>query len=247
MNRPTRWGMLLLAASLFFGWETYHAWTSPVDPGASPAAPFSPREWQDGSRENDPRGAAVAAEVAAILAKPVFRPDRRPFQDNASGGGSVRNYQAELSRLSLVGVIFQGDRKTAVIVGGTSGRTERWEVGPGDALPGFTVGTVEEEGVRLAADGREFLLPMYTGPPEVKGSGPLRTEVSTPTTASPGAIRMQPAGSAGPSPRPPTIPPVSMQPPAPPAAEASSATPVGIRRDGIPERKMRRTIRGSSR
>ncbi len=249
MNRSGRWGILFLAASLFFGWATYRAWTAPVGSGPSTAAPFSPKKRQAGSRDIGPREAEVAAGLAAVLARPVFRPDRRPFQDDGAAGVSVRNYGAELSRFRLVGVILQGERSTAVVVGKTSGPAERWEVGPGDALPGFTIRTVGEEGVRLAADGREFLLPMYEGPPKSGGSGPLRTEVARPPTAPSVTSRMQAAGSAGSSPPRPLSSPGSVSPPAPPAPGASSSPRGGIDQIEILRNRirMRRTIRPSNR
>jgi hypothetical protein len=249
MNRSGRWGVLFLVASLFFGWETYRAWTAPVGAGSSPAAPFSPRKWQAGSRDSDPREAEVAAGLAAVLARPVFRPDRRPFKDDKDVGVPVRNYEAEISRFRLVGVILQGERSTAVVVGKTSGPAERWEVVPGDTLPGFTVRTVGEEGVRLAADGREFLLPMYEGQPKSGGSGPLRTEVATPPTAAPAAPRMQAAGRTGASPPQPRNPPASVSPMLPPAVGASPSPVGGITQAEILRNRirMRRTIRPGNR
>jgi hypothetical protein len=242
MIRSGRWGVLFLAASLFFGWETYRAWTVPVGSGPSPAAPLSPKKWQAGSRDSDPREAEVAAGLAAVLARPVFRPDRRPFKDDGAVGVPTRNYEAELSRFRLVGVILQGERSTAVVVGKTSGSAERWEVVPGDTFSGFTVRTVGEEGVQLAADGREFLLPMYEGQPKSPGSGPLRTEVATPPTA-------QPAGRTGASPPQPQNPPASMSPQPPPAVGTSSSPVGGINQAEILRNRirMRRTIRPANR
>ena len=246
MNRSGKWGVLFLAASLFFGWETYRAWTAPVVSGSSPAASFSPKKWQAGSRDSDPREAEMAAGLAAVLARPVFRPDRRPFKEDGAVGVPTRNYEAELSRFRLVGVILQGERSTAVVVGKTSGPAERWEVVPGGTLPGFTVRTVGEEGIQLAADGREFLLPMYEGQPKSQGSGPLRTEVATPPTA---PSRPSAAGRTGASPPQPGTLPASV-PPQPPPAVGTSPSPVGginqaeILRNRI---RMRRTIRPGNR
>jgi len=243
MNRSGRWGALFLAASLFFGWETYHAWTAPVGSGSSQAASFSPKKWQAGARDTDPREAEVAAGLAAVLARPVFRPDRRPFKEDGAVGVPTRNYEAELSRFRLVGVILQGERSTAVVVGKTSGPAERWEVAPGDTLPGFTVRTVGEEGVQLAADGREFLLPMYEGQPKSQGSGPLRTEVAKPSTASPAA------GRTGASPPQPGISPASVSPQPAPAVGTSTSPVGGINQAEILRNRirMRRTIRPGNR
>lgn len=246
MNRPGRWGVLFLAASLFFGWETYRAGTAPVGSGSSPPASFSPKMRQAGSRGSEPREAEVAAGLAAVLARPVFRPDRRPFRDDGAVGVPARNYDAEISRFRLVGVILQGERSTAVVVGKTSGPAERWEVVPGDTLPGFTVRTVGEEGVRLAADGREFLLPMYEGQPKSRGSGPLRTEVAAPPKAPPG---VQAAGRTGASPPQPRTLPASVPPQLPPAVGTSPSPVGGINQAEILRNRirMRRTIRPANR
>jgi hypothetical protein len=246
MNRSGRWGIFFLAASLFFGWATYRAWTAPVGSGPSPAAPFSPKQRQVGSRDSDPRESGVDAGLAAILARPVFRPDRRPFRGDEAAGVSMRNYGAELSRFRLVGVILQGEKSTAVVVGKTSGPGERWEVGPGDALPGFTIRTVGEEGVRLAADGREFLPPMYEGPPKSGSPGSPRTEVAKPPAAPPVASRMQAAGSTGTSSTQPLPPRGALSPPASGASSPprGGLDPAEILRNRI---RMRRTIRPGNR
>jgi hypothetical protein len=121
----------------------------------------------------------LSSPVASIVAKPVFRPDRRPFQENASTVPS-RNYEQELSRFTLLGVLLLEDMKKAVITGNTPGRPERYEVGPGESLPGFEVKEIQQEGVLLTADGKEFLLPLYAGAPKVQGPGGLRTELPPP-------------------------------------------------------------------
>jgi hypothetical protein len=135
----------------------------------------------------------LSAPVLSIMARPLFRPDRRPFQETAVTVPS-RNYDQELSRFTLLGVLLLGDTKKAVITGKAPGRPERYEVGPGESLPGFEVKEVQQEGVLLMADGKEFLLPLYAGGPKVQGTGGLRTEVRPPQAppASP------PAGQARP-------------------------------------------------
>lgn len=196
MSRASLWIPLLALASLFFGWRGYDAWTVPAKavglaPPRTAVAPFGV------SSEDPPQAADLVAPVAVIVARPVFRPDRRPFQETAVTV-PTRNYEQELSRFTLLGVLQFGDMKKAVITGKTPGRTERYEIGPGESLPGFEVKEIQQEGVLLTADGKEFLLPLYAGAPKVQGPGGLRTELPPPpsTGASP------PAGQA----RPPAAP-----------------------------------------
>jgi hypothetical protein len=116
--------------------------------------------------------------VAAVAARPIFRPDRQPFREQGSGA-SGRNYESELSRYTLLGVLGFGDAPVGVVVGKAGNKGERWEVRKGDPLPGFTVEEVGMEGLRLTADGREFLLPLYAGPPTTA------RPVTSPTSAAP--------------------------------------------------------------
>ena len=90
---------------------------------------------------------------------------------------SVRNYEAELSRYTLLGVLDIGDAPYGVVVGKGGTKGERWEVKRGDSLQGFTVKEVGVDGLRLTADGREFLLPLYAGAPTAAG-GAVRTETT---------------------------------------------------------------------
>jgi hypothetical protein len=181
MSRPGFLIPLLALAALFFGWRTYDAWTGPV--GAAAPAPPSPVAAPVGvSPEEAPPPADLSAPVAFIVARPVFRPDRQPFREEAIQIPQ-RNYEAELSRFTLLGVLLLGKDKKGVVVGkGGAGRDERWEVAPGDSLPGFGVKDVGTEGLTLTADGREFLLPLYAGGPKgPPGKAPGRTEVAPPS------------------------------------------------------------------
>jgi hypothetical protein len=110
--------------------------------------------------------------MASIMARPLFRPDREEAVQVPR-----RNYEAELTRLTLLGVLLLGKDKRGVVVGRSgTGREERWEVGPGDTLPGFIVKDVGAEGLTLTADNREFLLPLYAGGPKgTAGQAPART------------------------------------------------------------------------
>jgi hypothetical protein len=139
----------------------------------------------------------LSAPVASIVARPLFRPDRKAYREEAVQVPR-RNYEAELTRFKLLGVLLLGkDRKGIVVGKGGTGREERWEVMPGDSLPGFTVKEIGTDGVTLTADGREFLLPLYAGAPKgPTGQPPARTMGAS----SPGqpATPAQPTAGAAP-------------------------------------------------
>ncbi|MBF8258991.1 MAG: hypothetical protein HW377_1365 [Actinobacteria bacterium] len=211
--RQTRILNLVIALSvIFFGWRSYEAWTKPVTVVTSPSPGTSVTPIGAYQPDSPAVPADLSANVALIVARPVFRPDRKPFSEGGIGF-SQRNYDVELSKLTLVGVLQMGDDKKGIVVGkGAGTRDERWEVGPGDTLPGFRVKDVGVEGMTLTADGREFLLPLYAGGPKgTAGQATVRTE-GTPQ-------------------RPPTSP---SQPPAagqarrtPPGGQAGRVSPAG--------------------
>jgi hypothetical protein len=129
--------------------------------------------------------------AAAIAARPLFRADRQPFREEAAGA-SVRNYEAELSRYTLLGVLGFAEGPVGVVTAKTGKKTDRWELKAGDALPGFTVKEVGIDGLRLTADGKEFLLPLYAGAPTAAG-GALRTEVTRRDATQPATAPGSPA------------------------------------------------------
>jgi hypothetical protein len=155
--------------------------------------------------------------VAAVVARPLFRPDRLPFREQSASAAPARNYDAELSRFTLLGVLGFGEEPVGVVTGKTGNKTDRWEVKAGDALPGFTVREVGMEGLRLISDGREFLLPLYAGAPTV-AAGALRTETprrdaAAPSPAPGSAVPAKPAAMPAPAqPRPAYTPPSRMPP-----------------------------------
>ena len=177
MRRPALATLALSLLALFFGWETRQALrtTAGVQEKSATAG-----AWQPGVSAPDPHSPPDPAPVAsAVAARPLFRPDRQPFREQ---GGSVRNYEAELSRYTLLGVLGFGDSPYGVVVGKAGTKGERWEVKRGDPFQGFTVKEVGMEGLRLTAEGREFLLPLYAGPPTA-AAGSLRTETPRPAAA----------------------------------------------------------------
>ena len=192
MRRPALATLSLALLALLFGWETRQALrASPVGPDN--AAPVG--SWQAGVAALDPQPPPDPTAAAAVTARPLFRPDRQPFREQTAGG-SVRNYEAELSRYTLLGVLGFGDAPYGVVVGKTGSKGERWEVKLGDSLQGFVVQEIGLEGLRLTADGREFLLPLYAGPPTAAG-GAVRTETTRRDAAHPAPVPGFPTPKAG--------------------------------------------------
>jgi hypothetical protein len=110
-----------------------------------------------------------------VKSRPLFRSDRRPFTEAVAGAVPARNFDAELSKLSLIGILAIGDDPKGIVVSKGGTRSERWEVKAGDELPGFRVKEVRTDGLAVTAEDREFLLPLYAGPPTAAG-GTVRTE-----------------------------------------------------------------------
>jgi general secretion pathway protein N len=218
MKRPRFLIFAMALAALFFGWRTYRAWKAPAvavapPPPASAVAPIGI------SPEEAPHAADLSAPLASILARPVFRPDRRPFQE-ISSAVPARNYEQELSRFTLLGVLLLGDLTRAVITGKAAGRPERFEVGPGESLPGFEVKEIRQDGVLLTADGKEFTLPLYAGAPKAQGPGALRTELPPPQAPA----ASLPSGQS----RPPAAPVRAESGTAPPRAGMAGASPARV-------------------
>ncbi len=176
---------LLAAAVLLLGWKTYRVWTEDLAVGGiTPAA--RPAQASGASAGDALPEADLSAAAATIVARPVFRPDRHPFRpEEAAAGLPARNYEAELARYMLLGVVLQADSRKAVVVMKGQTRSERWDVGAGDAIPGFTVKEVNPDGVTLSADGKEFLLPLFAGGPKTPAQGPPRTDGMPALTSAP--------------------------------------------------------------
>lgn len=218
MRRPGFLIFVMALAALIFGWRAYQAWTEPT--AAVAPQPPGPEVVPIGiSPEEAPHVSDLSAPVASILARPVFRPDRQPFRE-AVVTVPARNYEQELSRFTLLGVLLLGDTQRAVITGKPPGPRERYEIGIGESLPGFEVKEIQQEGVLLKADGKEFLLPLYAGAPKVQGASGLRTELPPPPQA---PAASAPAGQA--------------RPPAPPARADTGPSPAqAATAGGIPAR-----------
>jgi len=211
VKRPALATLALSLLALLFGWETRQAMRGSPG-GHDNAAEARIGVWQPGVSAPDPQPPPDPTPVAAaVAARPLFRPDRQPFREQAAAAVPGRNYDTELSRFMLQGVLDFGDGPVGVVTGKTGNKTDRWEVKAGDALPGFTVKEVGMDGLRLMADDRVFLLPLYAGAPTAAG-GALRTEATrggatppaaapgSPAAATPAAPGARPAPAASPAP-----------------------------------------------
>ncbi|MBP2677786.1 MAG: hypothetical protein H6Q82_851 [Deltaproteobacteria bacterium] len=240
MRKPVLATIALSLLALLFGWETRQALQA--TPGGQDNVATAPEgAWRPGVPTPDPQPPPDPAPmVAAITARPLFRQDRQPFRDQS--GASGRNYEAELSGFALLGVLGFGDAPVGVVTGKEGNKNGRWEVKKGELLGGFKVLEVGMDGLRLTADGREFLLPLYAGPPTA-AAGALRTEVprrdaarpaSSPGIAAPSrqvappasVATGQPAGIPSPA-RTPGVSPGPSGQVAPPAS-ATTGQPAGI-------------------
>jgi hypothetical protein len=230
VRRPTLATLALSLLALLFGWETRQALRA--TPGGQDNAATPPAvTWQPGAAAPDPQPPPDPTPVAtAIAARPLFRADRQPFREQEASQAPARNYDTELSRFTLLGVLGFGEEPVGVVAGKNGNKTDRWEVKAGDALPGFTVKEVGVEGMLLSADGREFHLPLYAGPPPA-AAGAVRTEVPRRAIAPPAVAPGIPASAkpAAPgAPQGPAAVPAPAQPMpayAPPSRTAPVAPP----------------------
>ena len=218
MKRPALATLALSLLALLFGWETRQALRA-TPGGQDNAATATAGAWQPGVSALDPQPPPdPTPAAAAVEARPLFRPDRQPFRELAVSPVAARNYETELSRFTLLGVLGFGDEPVGVVAGKTGNKSDRWELKAGDALPGFTVKEVGMDGLRLMADDREFLLPLFAGAPTAAG-GAVRTEATrggatppaaasgSPAAAKPAVPGARPAPAALPAPAPPTAQP----------------------------------------
>ncbi|GAB4244041.1 MAG: hypothetical protein OHK0028_22410 [Deltaproteobacteria bacterium] len=225
MKRPLLFTVLFSLLALFFGWETRQALREPAGGQDNAAAPTG--LWQPGAPVPDPVPPADPGPLAAaVAARPLFRPDRQPFREQSAAATAARNYESELSRFTLLGVLGFGGEPVGVVTGKTGSKADRWELKAGDALPGFTVKEVGMEGLRLTADGREFLLPLYAGAPAGAGAA-VRTETGRRDAAHPAAAPGVPAAAkpAAPAARPAAAAPPAPAPAAPPRTPPAYTTP----------------------
>ncbi len=230
MRRPGLLIAVFAFAASFFGWETYSALTAGSPRSDPPVAGFTVPARPDAFGDNASRAADPGLLVAVIAARPLFRPGREPFHENAAVAVQ-RNYDLELSRFSLVGVLLQGDTKKGIVLGTAPGARDRWEVAPGDSLPGFAVKDVQADALVVTADGKDFLLPLYAGGPKGQPGASLRTDGSAAPAPGQGpGVAMAPAPGQGPGTpisRGFTPPPVYNPPATPVPGAGASQTPAG--------------------
>jgi hypothetical protein len=223
MRKPYLLALALALLALFFGWRMQQALDAAPSAGDNAARPAA-TGWQPGAPAPDlPPLPETATAVAAVKDRPLFRADRRPFTEAAAA--PTRNFDAELARLSLIGIMAIGDDRKGIVVSKGGTRSERWEVKVGDELPGFHVKEVRTDGLAVTAEEREFLLPLYAGPPTAAGGGAVRTEAvrkepapaqpaaaPAPATAQPRspAVPVQRAGTPSPTPAPPAVQPAPL-------------------------------------
>jgi len=197
MRRPTLATLALSLLALLFGLETRQALRA-TPGGQDNAAPAPAGAWQPGIATADPQPPPDPGPmVSAIMARPLFRQDRQPFREQTAGA-SARNVEAELSRFTLLGVLGFGDVPYGVVVGKGGSKGERWEVRKGDSFQGFTVQEVGMDGLRVTAEDRELLLPLYAGAPTAAG-GAVRTETTRRDAAQPASRAAAPASGAAPA------------------------------------------------
>jgi len=160
MRSPALLIIALCLIGALFGWKAQEAWFSTpqaVDSEKRPSIDLGPDELGPIPRKD------LAGAVAAISARSLFRPDRSFFGAGESGDGRGNNQ--DLSRLSMVGVVTFGGSLKGIVVAKDNPRLERWELQAGDSLLRFRVKEIREDGIVLTADGREFVLHLYAGPP----------------------------------------------------------------------------------
>ena len=241
MRRQTFAILAILLLALLFGWETRQALRA-TPGGPDNAVTAQAGVWRPGTSAPDPPSPPDPTLVAAaISSRPLFRQDRQPFREDAA---SARNFEMELARYTLLGVLGIGGAPYGVVVGKGGNKGERWEVMRGDSLQGFTVKEVGVDGLRLTADGREFLLPLYAGAPTTAG-GAVRTETtrrdaaqatSAPRAGAPASASGAPPASRAAAPPSPSASPLASRlrraptvptaPGVPPAPASSGTSPV---------------------
>jgi len=124
VRRPALATLALSLLALLFGWETRQALRE-TPRGQDNAATAPTGAWQPGASSFDPQPPPDPAPAsAAVAARPLFRQDRQPFRENASSV-PARNYETELSRFTLLGVLGFGDGPVGVVTGKTGSKTDR--------------------------------------------------------------------------------------------------------------------------
>ncbi len=113
-------------------------------------------------------GPRTSAEVATILARPVFAPNRMPRVEPPSASAEANaGVPSPTDHLRVVGLVVAGADSVALVQSQKTGQTV--SVRPGDPLEGWQVLRVSPDGVVLAGQGEERTLVI----PRQDGSLPL--------------------------------------------------------------------------
>lgn len=152
MNRllfPALIGLVLLLAAAL-AWQIGQDGSSAPSPPSAVgpvARPASPAEMASDS-------SAVQRSVAAILARPLFAPDRRPIATTAPAAATA----VGLPRLA--GVVVTSSGRQAIFAAGGDGR--QIAVAEGGQIGAFTISRIDADAVIIAGpDGSRMLRPSF--------------------------------------------------------------------------------------
>ena len=194
-----KWLVNLFLAGLaaFIGLKAYDAWSQKavIPPDDTPEARLPGPPPVDVVARNT----VPAAAYDLVVEKNLFADERAeiiPTQPEDKTKKKVEEKSKEkpklsrrelraLNRLSLIGVVLTGDRKTALLTGITGkgrGVSTQWVV-EGDEVQGMRVGEISDEKVMLTSDDTEMEIFLYDPDKPKKRSAPKKeaqpTVVST--------------------------------------------------------------------
>ena len=218
MRSPVPLIVALCLLCVVFAWKTQQAWfSSSLTAGAS--------ERLDVGVKSDEPGVYPRRDytgmVASIQGRPLFRPDRMSLGAGDESAGET--FEQILSHMSMIGVMTFGENLKGIVIAVNANESELMELEAGDSLMGFKVKSVMEDGITMTAGGKEFLLPLYSGPPQVDERS-LRTD-------------LKPARKQGASPN----QPGARRPPG--VGNNPNWSPQGALRPGVPARQQQSQTR----
>lgn len=164
--------VIIGAAAVALGTAIIAEWIALAPLGTLPLTPARVFDWMEQRPPAKPNPVQMQAQVAALLARPLFTPGRRPTTlDAAPASASV-----ELPRLAGVMVSAQGS--SAVFAGAEGGKAI--VIGTGASIGDFKVQKIEAGQVTLiGADGGTRLLRPSFDP----GRLPARADIPGPRNA----------------------------------------------------------------
>lgn len=185
-----KWLVNLLLAGLaaFIGLKAYDAWSQkaaiPPDETAEAKLPAAPPA-NVAARDAVPAAAydlvveknLFAAEREEIFpTQPETKPDKKAKEKPEEKQKLSRRELRALNKLSLIGVVLIGDRKTALITGITGkgrGVSTQWIV-EGDEVQGMRVGEISDEKIVLTSNDTEMEILLYDPEKPRKRSAPKK-------------------------------------------------------------------------